>query len=107
MFASDAMVAVISWTHGIIVGARSPYTVVEEGLAVGKAIGHGSVKSAAWMNEAVVLVEKVEQVNRPVEANISVGGRLLPLSKPPTKVTLSNVPLFITFLCRQLSRNGR
>lgn len=97
-----------SWTHGIIVGARSPYTVVEEGLAVGKVIGHGSVKSAAWMNEAVVFVEKVEQVNRPV-ANISVGGRLLPLSKSPTKVTLSNVPLFITdeFLCRQLSRNGR
>ncbi|TWW77604.1 hypothetical protein D4764_12G0009940 [Takifugu flavidus] len=75
--------------HGVKVGARSLYTVEEVALAVGEVIGHGSVKSAAWMNGAVVLfVEKVEQVNRLVEAGISVGGRfeaVLPLSQLATK----------------------
>ncbi|TWW55992.1 Transposon TX1 uncharacterized 82 kDa protein ORF 1 [Takifugu flavidus] len=99
--------------HGVKVGARSLYTVEEVALAVGEVIGHGSVKSAARMNGAVVVfVEKVEQVNRLVEAGISVGGRfetVLPLSLPATKVTLSNVPPFITdeFLCRELSRHGK
>ncbi|TWW53390.1 hypothetical protein D4764_0178810, partial [Takifugu flavidus] len=94
-------------------GGQSLYTVEEVALAVGEVIGHGSVKSAARMNGAVVLfVEKVEQVNRLVEAGISVGGRfetVLPLSQPATKVTLSNVPPFITdeFLCRELSRHGK
>ncbi|TWW52969.1 Ornithine decarboxylase [Takifugu flavidus] len=89
------------------------YTVEEVAPAVGEVIGHGSVKSAARMNGAVVVfVEKVEQVNRLVEAGISVGGRfevVLPLSQLATKVTLSNVPPFITdeFLCRELSRHGK
>ncbi|TWW71195.1 hypothetical protein D4764_17G0006780 [Takifugu flavidus] len=99
--------------HGVKVGARSLYTVEEVALAVGEVIGHGAVKSAARMNRAVVLfVEKVKQVNRLVEAGISVGGRfetVLPLSQPATKVTLSNFPPFITdeFLCWELSRHGK
>eukprot|EP00066_Takifugu_rubripes_P002426 XP_003964360.1 PREDICTED: uncharacterized protein LOC101065967 [Takifugu rubripes] len=119
--ASDAMVlgggsgdpSRLTRRYGVKVGARSLYTVEEVALAVGEVIGHGSVKSAARMNRAVVVfVEKVEQVNRLVEAGISVGGRfeaVLPLSQPATKVTLSNVPPFITdeFLCRELSRHGK
>ncbi|TWW60978.1 hypothetical protein D4764_05G0010680 [Takifugu flavidus] len=40
--------------HGVKVGARSLYTVEEVALAVGEVIGHGSMKSAAWMNGAIV-----------------------------------------------------
>ncbi|TWW67340.1 hypothetical protein D4764_02G0003810 [Takifugu flavidus] len=41
--------------HGVKVGTGSLYTVEEVALAVGEKIGHGSVKSAARMNGAVVL----------------------------------------------------
>ncbi|KAI3361474.1 hypothetical protein L3Q82_012949 [Scortum barcoo] len=84
--------------HGIKVGAGSPCSVEEVALAVGELIGHGSVKSAARMNNAVVLfVEKVEQVNQLVQTGVTVGGMfepVLPLTQPATKVTLSNVPPF-------------
>lgn len=92
---------------GIKVGARSLYTMEEVALAVGEVIGHGSVKELM-----VLFVQKVEQVNRLVEAGIGVGGRfeaVMPLSQPTIKVTLSNMPPFITdeFLCRKLSRHGK
>ena len=45
----------------------------EEGLAVGEVVGHHSIKSAALMNKAVVLVlEMVDQVNKLVETGITV-----------------------------------
>lgn len=56
---------VVTWRHGIKVGARSPYSVEEVALAVGEMIG-----------PAVVHKE---------------GETLLPLSQPATKVTPSNV----------------
>ncbi|TWW54277.1 hypothetical protein D4764_0188240 [Takifugu flavidus] len=60
---------------------------------------HG-VKSAARMNRAVVLfVEKVEQANRLVETGITVGGQFVqvtPLMQPAARITLSNVPPFIS-----------
>ncbi|TWW62671.1 hypothetical protein D4764_04G0013180 [Takifugu flavidus] len=99
--------------HGVKVGARSLYTVEEVALAVGEVIGHGSVKSAARMNGAVVLfVKKVEQVNLLVGAGISDGRRfdaVLPLTQPAAYVTLSNVHPLITneFLCRELSSHGK
>ncbi|KAI3367042.1 hypothetical protein L3Q82_009672 [Scortum barcoo] len=96
---------------GVKVCAGSPCSVEEVALAVGELIGHGSVKSAARMNNAVVLfVEKVEQVNQLVQTGVTVGGMfepVLPLTQPATKVTLSNVPPFISdaFLSRELSRH--
>ncbi|TWW53276.1 hypothetical protein D4764_0280450 [Takifugu flavidus] len=62
----------------------------EVALAVGQKIGHSSIKSAARMNMAVVLfLAKVEQ--------------------PAARITLSNVPLFISdeFLVWELSRHGK
>ncbi|TWW60950.1 hypothetical protein D4764_05G0010400, partial [Takifugu flavidus] len=96
------------------VGAGSLYIVEELALAVGEKIGHGSVKSAARINGAVVLfVDMVEQANRLVETGISVGRRfeaVRPLTQPSTRVTLSNTPPppppFISdeFLARELAR---
>lgn len=105
----DAMVAGgsgdlyrLTWRHGVKVGARALYTVEEVAVAVGEMIGHGSMKLAAPMHGSVVLfVEKVEQLNRLVEAGVIVTGRfevVLPLSYPATKVTLYNIR--DEFLCQ-------
>ncbi|KAI3357227.1 hypothetical protein L3Q82_015684 [Scortum barcoo] len=52
----------LTWKHGVKVGAGSPCSMEVVALAVGELIGHGSVKSAACMNNAVILfVEKVLQ----------------------------------------------
>ncbi|TKS66119.1 Transposon TX1 uncharacterized 82 kDa protein ORF 1 [Collichthys lucidus] len=65
------------------------------------------------MNKAVVLfLEKVEQVNMLVETGITVNGLfepVLPLTQPATRITLSNVPPFISdeFLIKELSRHGK
>ncbi|TWW81836.1 hypothetical protein D4764_01G0016510 [Takifugu flavidus] len=103
----------LSRRHGVKVGAGSVLSVEEVALAVGQEIGHGSVKSAARMNRAVVLfVEQVEQANRLVETGITVGGQFVqvtPLTQPAARITLSNVPPFISdeFLERELSRHGK
>lgn len=89
------------------------HTMEEVALAVGEVLGHGLVKSATRLSCAVVLfIEKVEQTNLLVERGLNVGGKfedVLLLCRPATKVTLSNIPLFITdnFLCTELSRNGK
>ncbi|KAM9738114.1 uncharacterized protein ACNS7B_013564 [Menidia menidia] len=99
--------------NGIKVGAGSPCSVEEVCLAVGEVIGHGSIRSAARMNGAVVcFVEKVEQAQQLVEVGVSVGDLFLqvsPLILPAAKVTLSNVPPFISdeFLIKELSRHGK
>ncbi|XP_078791712.1 transposon TX1 uncharacterized 82 kDa protein isoform X2 [Oryzias latipes] len=99
--------------HGVKTGAGSLHTVEDVALAVGEVIGHASIKSAARMNGAVVLfVERVEQVNTLVEKGISINGvfdTVTPLSQPATKITLSNVPPFISdeFLVRELSKHGK
>ncbi|TWW77433.1 Transposon TX1 uncharacterized 82 kDa protein ORF 1 [Takifugu flavidus] len=65
------------------------------------------------MNRAVVLfLAKVEQVNMLVETGITVGGQFVqvtPLTQPAARITLSNVPPFISdeFLVRELSRHGK
>ncbi|TWW69205.1 hypothetical protein D4764_18G0000110 [Takifugu flavidus] len=65
------------------------------------------------MNRAVVLfLEKVEQVNMLVETGIIVGGQFVQvtlLTQPAARITLSNVPPFISdeFLVRELSRLGK
>ncbi|TWW68487.1 Peroxisomal targeting signal 2 receptor [Takifugu flavidus] len=70
--------------------------------------GENLIVSGSWDQT----IKVAEQVNRLVEAGVSVGGRfeaVLPLSQPATKVSLSNVPPFIMdgLLCGELSRHGR
>ncbi|TWW62689.1 hypothetical protein D4764_04G0013360 [Takifugu flavidus] len=90
----------LSRRHGVKVGAGSMLSVEEVALAVGQEIGHSSNKFAAHMNRAVVLfMEKVEQANRLVETGITVGGQFVqvtPLTQPEARITLSNVPLFVS-----------
>ncbi|KAJ3581446.1 hypothetical protein NHX12_016631 [Muraenolepis orangiensis] len=96
--------------HGIKISAGMACTVEEMGLAVGEKVGHGSVKSLARMNSAVVIfLDQVEKVNCVIETGVTVREMFVqvqPLMLPTTKVILSNVPPFITdeFLSRELSR---
>ena len=95
--------------HGIKVNAGFPCSVEDIGLAVGERVGHGSVRSAARMNSAVVIfLDQVEKVNRVVETGITVKQMFVQVV-PLTRVILSNVPPFITdeFLSRELSRHGK
>ncbi|KAJ3582082.1 hypothetical protein NHX12_015901 [Muraenolepis orangiensis] len=98
--------------HGIKISAGMACTVEEMGLAVGEKVGHGSVKSLARMNSAVVIfLDQVEKVNCVIETGVTVREMFVqvqPLMLPTTKVILSNVPPFITdeFLSRELSRHG-
>lgn len=81
-------------------------------LATGERISHGSVKSAVWVNRAVTLfLEKVEQVKLLVETGLTVNGlfeAVQLLTQPAARITLSNLPPFISndFLLRELSRHG-
>ncbi|KAI3368410.1 hypothetical protein L3Q82_025373 [Scortum barcoo] len=64
------------------------------------------------MNSAVVLfLDRVEKVNWVIETGITINSLfvlVLPLTQQATKITLSNVPPFITeFLSRELSRHGK
>ena len=95
--------------HGFKVNASFPCSVEDIGLAVGEQVGHGSVRSAARMNGAVVIfLDQVEKVNRVVETGITVKQMFVQVV-PLTRVILSNVPPFITdeFLSRELSRHGK
>ncbi|KAJ3609308.1 hypothetical protein NHX12_023831 [Muraenolepis orangiensis] len=99
--------------HGIRISASFACTVEEIGLAVGEKVGHGSIKSLARMNSAVVIfLDQVEKVNCVIETGITVRElfvQVQPLMLPATKIILSNVPPFITdeFLSRELSRHGK
>ncbi|TWW61012.1 Transposon TX1 uncharacterized 82 kDa protein ORF 1 [Takifugu flavidus] len=111
--AANAGLTGLSRKYGVKVGAGSVLSVEEVALAVGQKISHSSIKSAARMNRAVVLfLEKVEQVNKLVETGITVGGQFVQvtlLTQPAARITLSNVPPFISdeFLVRELSRHGK
>ncbi|KAM3867052.1 acyl-coenzyme A thioesterase 3-like [Diretmus argenteus] len=65
------------------------------------------------MNSAVVIfLDQVDKVNDVVECGITIKDLhvpVVPLSQPSTRVTLSNVPPFISdeFLSRELSRHGK
>lgn len=111
-WASGAMVVAVNspslrGNTAFELGAGSPYNLEEAALAVGEVIGYASVKSATWMNRAVVLFVKVEQVNW--LGRHGWKRRVLPPSQPASKVTLSTVPSFVTdtFSCRELSRHGK
>lgn len=73
VMAASGGLAGLSRKHGVMVGSGSALSVEDVALAVGVLIGHSPVKSAAHMNKVVVLfLERVEQVDRLVEAGISV-----------------------------------
>ncbi|KAJ3594105.1 hypothetical protein NHX12_006437 [Muraenolepis orangiensis] len=62
--------------HGIKISAGFACTVEEIGLAVGEKVGHGSIKSLARMNSAVVIfLDQVEKVNCVIETGITNGQR--------------------------------
>lgn len=81
--------------------------------AVSSEIGARNILSASRMNKAVVVFLKEESmVHHLVEVGLSVGDvflPVLPLSSPSKKVTLSNVPPFISneSLERLLGRYGK
>ncbi|KAJ3584785.1 hypothetical protein NHX12_015280 [Muraenolepis orangiensis] len=61
--------------HGIKISAGFACTVEEIGLAVGEKVGHGSIKSLARMNSAVVIfLDQVEKVNCVIETGITRKG---------------------------------
>ncbi len=97
--------------HGVKV--VSAVNVEECILAVGDVVGHECILAASRMNNAFVLfLNSVEKANEVVEKGVVIGGLftlVLPLSTPAKKVTLSNVPPFITdeMLNKELSRFGK
>ena len=103
----------LSRRHAIKIGADNDISVEECSLAVGSIVGYGSVVSASRMNRSVVLfLDSVDKVNTIVEQGIVVNDtfvNVLPLVTPARRVTLSNVPPFITdeFLERELARHGK
>lgn len=100
--------------HGLKIIPNSPTLTVEEcSLAVGEVVGCSSIKSAARMNSAVVIfVDSVEKANKVIEKGIVVNDVFLsvsPLSNPAKKVSIANIPPFISddLLVRELSRHGK
>lgn len=100
--------------HGLKIIPNDPTMTVEEcSLAVGEVVGCCSIKSAARMNSAVVIfVDSVEKANKVIEKGIVVNDVFLsvsPLSTPAKKVTIANIPPFISdeLLVRELSRHGK
>uniref|UniRef100_A0AAQ4RI02 Aminopeptidase n=1 Tax=Gasterosteus aculeatus aculeatus TaxID=481459 RepID=A0AAQ4RI02_GASAC len=99
--------------HGVRIALSPSYSVEDCSLAVGKLVGHRSVKSAARMNNAVVIfLDSVEKADAVVVSGIAVHGALvpvLPLSTPAVRVTVSNVPPFIgdEALVEELSKYGK
>ncbi len=82
-------------------------------LAIGEVVGHSGVLSASRMNNAIVIfLDSVDKANDLVEQGIVIRGEfvsVLPLSLPAKKVTLSNVPPFVSdeILTQALLRHGK
>lgn len=83
-------------------------------LAMGDVVGHNSILSASKINSAVLffVFTSVEKANELVEKGIVVNNLftpVLPLSTPSKKVTLSNIPPFVSddALVKILSRYGK
>ena len=99
--------------HGVKIQATFPCSVEECGLAAGKVVGYESVKSAARMNSAVIIfVGSIDKANTLVENGVVIRDTyvpVVPLATPSKKITLSNVPPFISddILVRELSRHGK
>lgn len=99
--------------HAVKIASRFKFSVEECSLAVGRVVGNGSVKSAARMNNAVVIfVDSVDKANTLVEKGIVINDTFVPVAPLATlakRVIISNVPPFIRdeVLVRELSRHGK
>ena len=99
--------------HGVRIATSFPCSVEECSLAVGKVVGYDRVKSAARMNSAwVIFVDEIGKVNELIESGVVIKDTfvsVLPLTTPAKKVTISNIPPFISdeLLIRELSRHGK
>lgn len=97
--------------HGVKID--SAVSIEDCSLAVGEVIGPENILSASRMNSAIVVfVKTIDLANQLVEIGVvlnCVFTQVLPLSTPSKKVTLSNVPPFISneILTRMLSRYGK
>lgn len=96
--------------HGVKVA--SAVSVEKCCLAVGEVVGHENIMSASRMNNATVVFLSTVELLRLVEAGIVVDdlfNPVLPLSTPSKKVTLSNVPPFLSdeILAKALSQYGK
>ncbi len=84
--------------HGVKVA--STVSVESCCLAVGEVVGHENIMSASRMNSAIVIFfNTIEKANEVVQRGIIIDGVLtpvLPLSLPSKRVTISNVPPFIS-----------
>lgn len=88
----NAVFSRLTWRHGIKVDTSFPCSV-EVGLAVGKVVGHSSVKSARMSSAVVLFLDQVEKVNWVIEAGITINDMfesVQPLSQSVTKIILSN-----------------
>ncbi len=107
------MFAKLSRRHGIKISTSFPCSVEECSLAVGKVVGYESVKSAALMNSTcVIFLDDIEKRNKVIESGVVISDtfvQVLPLSSPAKKVTISNIPPFISddLLIRELLRYGK
>lgn len=102
-----------SLTRRHAVKVASAVSVEDCCLAIGEVVGHESVLSASRMNSAtVVFLDSIDKANEIVEHGIVISGEfvpVLPLSLPAKRVTLSNVPPFVSddILTQALSRYGK
>jgi len=105
--------ATLTARHGLKCLPDESITVEDCLKAISSDIGARNILSASRMNKAVVVfVREESMVHHLVEVGLSVGDiflPVLPLSSPSKKVTLSNVPPFISndSLERLLSRYGK
>lgn len=90
-----------------------PGVSVEDALVVvGELVGFENILSASRMNKAIVVFLKTEQlVNQLTESRIWINEMFVPvtpLAAPATKVTISNVPPFISneAITKELTRYG-
>ncbi len=111
MSAQSVNLSSLTRRHAIKVA--SAVSVEQCCLAIGEVVGLESILSASRVNgAAVIFLDSVDKANVVVEHGVTVGGEfipVLPLSLPSKRVTLSNVPPFMSddILIQALSRYGK
>lgn len=99
-----------SLTRRHVIKVVSAASVEECCMAIGEVVGHDGILSTSRMNNAMVIfLNSIKKVNELVEHGVVISGEfvsVLPLSLPSKRVTLSNIPPFLTddILTQALSR---
>ncbi len=103
----------LSMQNGCRCVTRPGVSVEEEPVELGEWVGFENILSASRMNKAMVVFLKTEQlVNQLTESGIWIKEMFVPatpLAAPATKVTISNVPPFISndAITKELARFGK